>query len=221
MYKKSKISSKVIIAIVIILVVAVVGIFTAMAFNSSGKVKEQDAADTEDVFETEDIVDQEEVAVEPAASEATEKSDATTTTTATTTPTTSAKTGNENLPITQWGVTGYYKGLRAVDYDVTASSSVLFDSSDITCPGTRISSLRRYLGTDEIYSNVGEDVLGIASVLYATDKLNGVGDLNKKVGDYYYVFTGPLQQCADSSQTEIQQQIYSDLKEYFASLVLI
>ncbi len=216
------------IVIVIILALGLIGTVSYFAWQKLTANKETVAIETDQSEQTEDdFISNSDIDVHDVNS-----SDTTTTTnpipTTNTPAVTNTKTGNENFPITQWGVTGYYSGTHQVSYNIYSPNNLGFRSDDLvgTCAAeSNIGVINRRTG-DQLMSTVGE---------FAFDNSNSnktVAEFitqnsqttypNKHIGQYYYFLISPQASCFTAINHEtLDHQIYMDIVNYFNTLVAI
>lgn len=207
------------IVIVIILALGLIGTVSYFAWQKLTANKETVAIETDQSEQTEDdFISNSDIDVHDVNS-----SDTTTTTnpipTTNTPAVTNTKTGNENFPITQWGVTGYYNSNLPAEYLINSSQVASFTSSSLTgaCAGKSVGLIEQMNGS-EVFSRVGGSTDTVSQV-FASGHTNV-----KKIGIKYYVYISPQQACYQTGTTTPDATYLnaSDaIHQYFTTLVAI
>ena len=121
-----------------------------------------------------------------------------------------------------WNIKGVYSGSHYLSYSISDNNTLFFDSSELPASCTEgVARIKRF-SADEYTSGYPATTQSGSSDKKASEAFekNAYSDNggNKKVGDYYYVLTTPMQYCADTKSEVLQKTIFADVLEYFKTL---
>lgn len=128
-----------------------------------------------------------------------------------------------NFAIDYWNIKGTYSSSHKINYSISNDQILFIDSEELPASCTSgIARIKRFAADDYTngYPASAKDESYIdkkASVEFAKNKYSSTGG-NKKVGDYYYVLTTPMQYCVETGAESLQKTIFGDVLSYFKTL---
>lgn len=131
--------------------------------------------------------------------------------------------GTANFTIDYWDIKGTYISSHKINYSISNDQILFIDSEELPASCTSgIARIKRFGANDYTHNypasySDGNSVDKKASVEFAKNKYSSTGG-NKKVGDYYYVLTTPMQYCVETGAENLQKTIFGDILNYFKTL---
>jgi len=128
-----------------------------------------------------------------------------------------------NFAIDYWNIKGTYNSSHKINYSISNDQILFIDSEELPASCTSgIARIKRFAANDYTHgypaSYVDENYVDKkASVEFVKNKYSSTGG-NKKVGDYYYVLTTPMQYCVETGAESLQKAIFGDILNYFKTL---
>jgi len=118
-----------------------------------------------------------------------------------------------------WKIKGVYSSSHYLSYEIPSAKLLVFSSKELPASCAEgVGRLQRYMADDEV--SLGSTYDGNpkkASEIFAKDSITSTGG-NRKVGDYYYTLSTPMQYCIEDGAESLQKAIFVDVLKYFKTL---